>query len=287
MKQSFRSTNLVPLALSLLAVRLTSARLVAPAPVAHSRIAQKLAAPIDPHASNATHIQPTLDKAEHGMLRNAAGMGNSSGLAISPTHLLVAAGTARQRGSDKAAEGSSAVARAKAGKAATAGTLKKRMFYKEITFGTPWGFHELERDLRCDSHVKGTETGHVEWGAKVIQAVRVLYFEPYGDAPTRAVLDTYRKHLARSDLHICVSPECKVAIFYTTNEQKMAVGNFTNKNDPRPLLKCASLTSWKQASIRDQSQLFPDCDTDKWATSTYMNSTLEPEPVALKDRCIT
>jgi hypothetical protein len=301
MKQAFASTNLVRWAFSLLAVQLASARLVAFAPVVRSdnsaatvheptskKVTRKLEAAAALHnASSAVDIKPLLNKAGHGMLRNTAGRNNSSGRALPPAHLLVAAGTARQRGGGRATDSSTVVAHAKDGKAEAAETHKKRMFYKEITFGAPWGFHELERDLRCDSHVKGTETGHVEWGATNTQAVQVLYFEPYGDEPTRAVLETYRKHLARTDLHICVSPECKVAVFYTTDEQKAAVGNFTNTNDHQPLLKCASLTSWKQAGIYDQSQLAPDCDTDKWAVSTYMNYTLQPETIALSDRCIT
>jgi len=300
MKQAFASTNLVRVPLSLLAVQLASARLVAFAPVARNEtsasivrgppsktITRRLAAAADLHdTSSAVDMKPLLGKAGHAMLRNAARRNNNSGPALPPTHLLVAAGTARQRGGGRAAEGSTAVASAKDGRAESAEANRKRIFYNEITFGAPWGFHELERDLRCDCHVKGTETGHVEWGNTVTQAVRVLYFEPYGDDPTRDLLETYRKHLARTDLHICVSPECKVAVFYTTNEQKTAVGNFTNKNDRQPLLKCASLTLWKQAGIHDQSQLAPVCDTNKWAASTYMNSTLQPDAIALNDRCI-
>mmetsp|Transcript_98441 Transcript_98441/g.195232 ORF Transcript_98441/g.195232 Transcript_98441/m.195232 type:complete len:283 (-) Transcript_98441:40-888(-) len=282
MKQTFISTNLVQVAFLLLAEQPASARLVAPAPDVRNetsestvrgppsnRIIRKLAAAADVHNSGkAADIKPLLGKAGHGMLRIAAGMSNGSVPASSPVHLLAASGTA---GKDGRAEGAEA--------------HRKRMFYKEMTFGAPWGFHELERDLRCDDHVKGTETGHIKWGAKVIQAVRVVYSEAYGDAPTRAVLETYRKHLARKDLHICVLSECKVAVFFTTNEQKTAVGNFKNDNDHQPLLKCASLTSWEQAGVQDQRKLTPACDIDKMAANTYFNSTLEPATIALKDQC--
>eukprot|EP00416_Gambierdiscus_australes_P038264 CAMPEP_0171103882 /NCGR_PEP_ID=MMETSP0766_2-20121228/59575_1 /TAXON_ID=439317 /ORGANISM="Gambierdiscus australes, Strain CAWD 149" /LENGTH=231 /DNA_ID=CAMNT_0011564393 /DNA_START=46 /DNA_END=741 /DNA_ORIENTATION=+ len=169
---------------------------------------------------------------------------------------------------------------------------KTGLFYRELTFGAPFGFDELERELRCNSHVRGTETGWAEYGAEMVQAVRVLYFEPVGDVPTRAVLEAYRGHCNRTDLMICVSPECKVAVFYTTQSQKELTGSFENASfanaHDHPLLKCAWLmSSWKPAGIQHQGHATPQCDTHSWAGNIQMNSTLQADIVPLSARCST
>jgi len=171
--------------------------------------------------------------------------------------------------------------------AASAGSSTQRIFYKEITFGAPFGFKELEKELRCNGHVRGTEAGKVSWGAQVTEAVRLLYFEPVGSQPMQAVLQAYRDHCARTDLMTCVSPECKVAVFYTTEEQKTAVGTFPNAHDTSPLLRCTSLTTWATAAFSDQGALAPACSTDKWATNIRFNSTLTADIVPLSERCST
>lgn len=164
-----------------------------------------------------------------------------------------------------------------------------RIFLQEIIFGAPWGVGPLEQELRCNDHVRGTLTGKVEFGASEVEAVRVLYFQPYGVDPTIRLLEAYAAHCKRTDLFTCVSMGCREAIFTTTKEQLDATkamkgtDQFALQHDA--VVECAGLTTWSTFGISKQGELHPACDTDDWASNMRFNSTLEGDLIPLSDRC--
>lgn len=172
---------------------------------------------------------------------------------------------------------------------------QKRLFVKTLYLSSPFGFEHLEADARCFPNAKATEAGWANVGGKRYEVVMVRYSDPAGLNRLKPLLESYKKHLERTDLMRSPSGECASKIFVTTAKQKSfaggpeAAGSTLWAPNGAQDVGCAGWEGFdfESAPIMEQGKVEPPCATDLWAPNLRLHGPVGtgPDLIPLSERC--